>query len=697
MTNRLLNLVLSAYLIGAQAGALAAEDLPTQDTARVEVKGQYDARREDTASKTVINSAEITRYGDTSLLDVLRRLPAITVSGATIRMRGLGSGYTQVLLNGEKAPAGFAIESLPPGAIEKIEILRSATAATGAQAIAGTINIVTRKVVRAPRRDLTFSLGDEGGRLTPYFTAQSASREGNLSRTLMLAASQSRFDTPSTGTQRYANAAGTPTAAIDSSQRGSGSMDSIFFTPRFNWKGDAGTALASQSLLRVMRNTSATDENSVNLFGAELGFSQGRSTARSTSKVANTNLNVIHRFNAQHSLDAKVGVSWSARDGEQHFDGVGRAGQPSLARQTDSISVDREFTSSGKDAISLVPGHTLLAGWDAGQSQRRESRRESELLDEDFSVRVRRMAVLVQDEWNVSPRASVYLGARYDYIGTRSAGSGRDTSTHSSAVFSPSAQALYKLAGLEGAQVRLALARTYKPPAVGSLNAREVRATVNTPATPDYRGNPALRPELSWGLDCSYEYYREDGAMFSAGGYVRRIADITGHALRRVDGRWVSMPANVDDARSYGIELETRFTAASLAWRANLNRNWSQVDSIPGPDNRLDGQTPLTLNVGVDYAVPARRLSWGANFGLQTGGTVRSSLTETVSGSVVRSVDTYAVYRVDRHLQWRLALSNLLHQDTWSESRVQDMNASVTRSQRERHAPTVRLTLEYVF
>ncbi|UUZ54808.1 Plug domain-containing protein [Massilia sp. H-1] len=40
----------------------------------------YDARREDTASKIVVGHEEIVKYGDTSVLDVLKRLPGVTVS-----------------------------------------------------------------------------------------------------------------------------------------------------------------------------------------------------------------------------------------------------------------------------------------------------------------------------------------------------------------------------------------------------------------------------------------------------------------------------------------------------------------------------------------------------------------------------------------------------------------------------------------
>lgn len=92
-----------------------------QPVAEVNIVGQYDPRRDDTASKIVMTRDEILKYGDTNILDVMKRLPGVTVSGASgfgrgaeVRMRGLGSGYTQILLDGERAPAGFSLEMLAP-------------------------------------------------------------------------------------------------------------------------------------------------------------------------------------------------------------------------------------------------------------------------------------------------------------------------------------------------------------------------------------------------------------------------------------------------------------------------------------------------------------------------------------------------------------------------------------------------------
>jgi len=112
----------------------------------VQVKASADMqRREDTASRIVISREEILRHGDASALDVMRRLPGVTVSGNAPRMRGLGAGYTQLLVNGERPVPGFSLDALSPGMIERIEIMRATTAEFSAQAIAGTINIVLRK------------------------------------------------------------------------------------------------------------------------------------------------------------------------------------------------------------------------------------------------------------------------------------------------------------------------------------------------------------------------------------------------------------------------------------------------------------------------------------------------------------------------------------------------------------------------
>jgi outer membrane receptor for ferrienterochelin and colicins len=137
--------------------------------ARVEVSAASGAvRREaDTAAKIIIGRDDIGQYGDNNLAAVLKRQPGVSVVGNEVRMRGLGAGYTQILINGDPAPPGFSIESMAPEMIERIEIMRSATAEYSMQAVAGSINLVLRKGASHAEREWKLGSGRVDQRWNP--------------------------------------------------------------------------------------------------------------------------------------------------------------------------------------------------------------------------------------------------------------------------------------------------------------------------------------------------------------------------------------------------------------------------------------------------------------------------------------------------------------------------------------------------
>lgn len=52
----------------------------------------------------MVGRSDIVQYGDSNLAEVLKRQPGISVTGGEVRMRGLGAGYTQILINGDPVP-----------------------------------------------------------------------------------------------------------------------------------------------------------------------------------------------------------------------------------------------------------------------------------------------------------------------------------------------------------------------------------------------------------------------------------------------------------------------------------------------------------------------------------------------------------------------------------------------------------------
>src|SRR5690349_12253722 len=169
--------------------AVSAATAPTTPQ-QVNVTGtranDTEQRRLSTASKMVFGREELDRNGDTNLGDILKRLPGVTLGGApgrggAVRMRGLGNGYTQILVNGERQPPGFSIESLPPEQVERIEVMRGPVAEHSTQAIAGTINIVLREGYR--QKDIALRAGDSvtAGLHSPNLSLALPGQSGKLS------------------------------------------------------------------------------------------------------------------------------------------------------------------------------------------------------------------------------------------------------------------------------------------------------------------------------------------------------------------------------------------------------------------------------------------------------------------------------------------------------------------------------------
>ncbi|MES2127298.1 MAG: TonB-dependent receptor [Pseudomonadota bacterium] len=662
---------------------------------KVEVKAAataYDPRRDDTASKIVVNHEEIVKYGDTSIMDVFKRLPGITVSGAAgrgggeIRMRGLGAGYTQILINGERAPAGFSLDSLAPDVIERIEILRAASAEYSTQSIAGTINIVLKKVVVKAQRELKLGYGKGGGYYSPDATAQLSDRRDQLSWSLSVSARHNNFarDTPTR--EDGVDPAGQAKLLRTTRDTDDGRGDSLNLAPRLNWTADGGDTVTWQSYLNINRFDRSAASRVTTLLGDTPLYPAVDSTQASHSSYGRMDLNWVHKLAAGARLELKLGLS----EGRNSNDSLRRStGSTPLDSLIATVSRDSGVTSTGKYATPIVEGHALAMGWDLGRNHRGDERRQHDApafdSDETYEANVDRLATYAQDEWSPTSDWSVYLGARWEGIRTVADGSTFASATSRSSVFSPLAQTLWKVPGGKGSQLRFALTRTYKAPSAQSLVPRRFTAVNNSSTEPDYQGNPRLKPELALGFDASYDWYWAEGALLSLSTSARRIDGYTRRTLVQDAGRWVSLPVNDGQAHTRALELEAKFPlkalmadAPNLDLRASLSRNWSRVDSVPGPDNRLAGQTPFSANMGVDFKTGA----WmcGASFALRSGGPLRDSATQTSYETVRRDLDAYVLYKFDPQRQLRVSLSNLLARDWVSMSSYADAAGTVHRT-----------------
>ena len=684
-------------------------------------------RRRDPVAKQIFGREELDKYGDVSVTDVLKRLPGVTLSGGNPRLRGLGAGYTLILVNGEPAPPGFSLENLPPSQVERIEVTKGPTAEYSAQAVAGTINIILRAAARQRQRELRVGLGYTAEAPVPSFNASLGDRIGGFSYTLPLSGYQWRGVT-----DRVIDRVGRD-AALLSQQISVRARDRWWgggasFGPRLSFKPDDLWTIESQTFAQRHEWHSASRVDTQVLLGSAPSSVLDESENRGHWQTLRTGVQVNRRSPQGHRLEAKLGVQHSDSRYRTDVDGFDGTGQQSLVRLAQGRSSEQSRSTSGKLFTPLFEGHGLSAGWDLEARRRVEERSLLEnglpvltgFEGETFRARIERQALYVQDEWEIAPQWSTYLGLRGERIATVSRGSA-DERRSTSSVVTPLWHLNYKLDPKGRDLLRASLTRAYKAPDLNALMARPSINTSypasgsNTEITPDRMGNPLLQPELSTGLDIAFEKYFPGGGVFSIGTFHRRVNGLIRNAVTLETvawspvPRWVARPVNLSRASSAGLELEIKGKAsellptgwgapAGLSLRAALSAYRSRVDDIPGPANRLEGQLPLSLTAGLDHAVTGTPLTWGFNLALTPGYEVQQTAAQLLEQGRARSLDAYVLWTFSRQVALRVAGNNVRPLDELNRISLVDdsgLEQSTRTLRRPRASFNANLTVKF--
>lgn len=697
--------------------ALAQSDSATPaatDLGQVEIRSNRnndsEVRRESTASKIVIGREEIDKQGDATLGDVLKRLPGVTVQGApgrggAIRMRGLGGGYTQILLDGERMPPGFSVDSLTPEQVERIEILRAPTAETGARAIAGTINIVLREGQKANPDDLKLTRSQEHGE---------GSTMVNWVHNLKTEPVNGTFTLSAMDNQR----ADESVTAIDSDYRddqvrlsdSSGRRQGVHANARLQWKGEQGKNLtltpfliyseyAAQGRIDARRLTSAS------ITDTALTDNHSRYAA------ARLNGQWSQRLSADDRLEVRFGLGQAKYNQQITQTAVNRTGLLSNALDEQRFT-DRSTSLNGKWTRVLDNGHQWVSGVEH-EGVRRVEEASAGAGDDSGNLKARtsRWAAYTQDEFKINPNWSAHAGVRYERILTEGQVS-EEFKRNKSEVWTPLIHALWKPDPAKRDQVRMSLTRSYKTPTLYNMVAplrysRDYPVPGNNvPTQPDRVGNPDVKPELATGIDLGFERYLEGGGVLSANVFRRNIQDLiryqTTTTCTVVGGdRCVSSPQNVGDAVTQGIELEAKFRlnqAWTQAWpvdiRSNISFFRSKVKDVPGPDNRLDQQPSMTANLGADYRLRGMPLTLGGNVNWNPDYETRRSQEQLSYQGIKRVVDVYGLWRFSAATALRLTVSNLLPRDYETATTFNTGTQSETARTTDRNWRNIQLRLE---
>ena len=693
------------------------------ETQRIEITGgrgsETEQRRRATAAKTIIGRDEIDQYGDSTVGEVLRRLPGVSTGGTPgrggpPRLRGLGGGYTQLLIDGERIPRGFSLESITPDQVERIEILRAPTAETGARAIAGTINIILREGFRKRLNDLNLSLSQEAGQWArgAFWTHNDSVDKltYNLTAGTFL---RHREDDSLVLTDRVGGDA--PFSAREERfardrRRG------LSLGARLQWRlgepGDlltlspnlfASTNRGTRDALRVQEGASTPYDSALTRFDGS--FSNFRLNGQWRQALG------PGRLEASTTASAFRAENDSQRDEFTAGAASRRTDERSDTRQTSLLLSGKYTVLLGGDEAKKGSEHSLVTGGEIKTTQRRE---RSALLqdgadplsgfDGNLSAGTTRLALYGQNEWNPSPQWSAHVGLRWE--GIRTVGDLGDTADpdagarprNLASVWTPLLHAVWKPDPASRSQLRASLTRAWRSPAPGDLiarpriNSQDGPEIENGPTTADRAGNPDLRPELSTGIDLAWEHYPAGGGVFSVSLFHKRISDLMRNVTALEDVTWseqrryVTRMRNVGDAVTQGVELEAKgrvdewiIGGPRVEARASASFFRSRVSSVPGPDNRLEQQPAATLNLGADYKLPGLPVKAGGNLNFVPGYRTQVSADETAHISARRVFDLYGLWTVQPGVALRISASNLAPRDSDDQTRFVSEGVTETR------------------
>jgi outer membrane receptor for ferrienterochelin and colicins len=699
---------------------------------RIEITGgrasDAEQRRQSTAAKIVIGREEIERFGDSNTLEVLKRLPGVTIPGAPgrgggPRLRGMGGGFTQILIDGERIAPGFSLDSIAPEQIERIEILRAPTAETGARAIAGTINIVMREGFRKKVNDINLGVQFEHGTVSPGlgWTRNDSFGDWIVNSSLSLFRNQQvnlsrshREDMPAGG--------GAPLLVRDSTTQSDGQRQGGSFNGRLQWRNDEGASLLITPLLvhsTASNRALGTLDQPVGSPAA--GYAASDAHTDSRFSLARLNANVNHRIAEGPRLEWRAGFATLRSRNEQtrrEQDGSG-----TLLRTIDdnSDTRDRNASASLKALTQLGEGHSGVAGLEFERNRRAQARSTLQdgtpLLTEfgdNLEASARRYAAYAQDEWAINPQWALHGGLRIEGITTQGAGANGSTERNTSRVATPLLHAVWKFDEKSRDQVRASLTRSYRSPDLNQLIGRPSLNRVDTAPGPnselsaDTAGNPALKPEVAIGVDIAFERYLAEGGVLSANLFHRRINDLIRTVVALEDVIWspgqprfVARPQNIGTATTQGIELEAKFRLDQLIdngppteLRANASIFRSRVDAVPGPHNRLAEQPGGTLNLGADHRFRGTPLSVGANLNHTPGYRTRLEADRFIVQSEKNVLDAYALWTFSPELKLRLSLSNALAPDTSATTIVDSTTLTQTNRTTTQSFVNTQLRLE---
>lgn len=637
------------------------------------------------STQTIIHSEVFNKYPDVTLAETVSRMPGVSLirdvnQGQIVQLRGLPEQYTGVALNGQRLPTiqpeddqSGALDIIQSNLVDEVRIVKSRTAQTDADAIAGIVNFKIRQpeerfevLAQAARgtnfgfdgnpdqfsgiTQLTGSLNSEVSSEKVYFLAAgSLLREGRGVRTDLREYDADRrlaqvrpYDenilterigligavelrpSPLNRMRLSVNQSG-ETQRIERRQLSALGSDDAYYRSGSRWEVDRRISLVALEVENNFPNTR---------LDYQLSFSD-------TKEELNDRLRSIFTGVA-NDADAPTDLTPESTFGTPNTE-VAREQQNAELEETVAIgslnvthwlnpkrtqslkaggryrSKDRAYGVVERSVVPAAPregpdGFAPLLEKPVVNDAPAPNSDEGRIYD----AKQRIAAAYLMYTANLNARFSLNAGVRYEYleVETRDA---RDTIAFDESDLLPSVNLTYRIR--RDRQIRLGVYQALGRPSYA--NFRPGNEAIGLFPFEQYNvANRELEPTNSTNIDLTFERYGRRDGLLSLGLYGKWIASptlrLTEYNFDLTDPRYTTRTVNTDDASVLGLEagLYQNLGAIREGLRFfNVNGTFSyNLLSVDNPDGISDdlplARAPrLAGNLSLVYNNPNRELN----------------------------------------------------------------------------------------
>ncbi len=726
--------LLRAILLGSAALSLAAPlhaqeqaQAPQTPTASDEIvvlgNITYRNRTDEIAPVLEYGSDYFQRFEPLTAGDALKRVPSVAflsdvLESDGVRLRGIDPAYTQILINGEQAPGSgsssgafgngaeqaFFVDRIPAELIERVEIVRSASANRSGDALAGAINIVLRDsyaldggFIRAG--GLRFD--DDAFRETIGGVFGGQVGPGRI---LFGANMQDRHNPKNKFSQRFdaLGAALNNTEVQTDVRDGTDYSVNLSYQTPFIWGGnlDIDTFYVSTAryenedsteyrsglqnnanLLTLNDNNNDIEQESfainakyaVDFLGGETRVKFGFASFINQNFEYEDESEFLRDANIFPEVDRYTGEASAVKLSDEEFkaklEHTHDLGAFDLEigihfenKQRDTLA--RSTTNATRVRVNLPGGTQSTIARPAGQTGPGAA---AIVVSPggDNTIDRTRIDPYVMVSGNTGAFAwesGLRLETTEVEIDDRTvAGPAADTDYQ---ILLPSAHLRWDLT--EDNRITASVARTVRNPSFGFLSPAVLEAELGDN---DFVGNTALEPETAWGADLGFERRLGRTGVAGINVFYRDVKDVievfsTGVVGSEGAGTFVYSARNTGDGQVYGVEvdLSTPLTFVGLEnTGVFLNYSWldSKIDDEFG-ERTFNSQAEFVFNVGFIQDIPSLGAAFGATYRKQ-GDALSRVVGREVTTEYGADLEAFIEKRLGERLTVRFVGSNLLN------------------------------------